>query len=65
MFGAAVRCHALRCKDVSCKSALLHATPCCDIVRFAVLFNALPRRALQCIACPFGIIALLDIQLCE
>eukprot|EP00959_Pyramimonas_sp_CCMP1952_P218171 4563339-Pyramimonas_sp.AAC.1 len=61
MFGAAVRCHALRCKALRRNSLLRHATPCCDILRFAVLFYAIPRRVLQCIAYHFGIIALLDI----
>eukprot|EP00959_Pyramimonas_sp_CCMP1952_P355685 7449434-Pyramimonas_sp.AAC.1 len=39
--------------------------PCCDMLRFAVLFYAMPCRVLQCIAYPFGIIALLNIRLCE
>ena len=36
-----------------------------DILRSAVLFYAMLCRALPCIAYPLGIIALLDIRLCE
>ena len=38
---------------------------CYDILRSAVLVYAMLCRALPCIAYPLGIIAVLDIRLCE
>eukprot|EP00959_Pyramimonas_sp_CCMP1952_P006103 127835-Pyramimonas_sp.AAC.1 len=58
-------CFALQSFVIKFFTTPRYATPCCNILRFAVLFYAMPCRALQWIAYPFGIIALLNIRLCE
>ena len=60
----AMPCFALQCFVMQC-STLRNATPCYDMLRSAVLFYAMLCRALPCIAYPLGVIALLDIRLCE
>eukprot|EP00959_Pyramimonas_sp_CCMP1952_P130725 2733679-Pyramimonas_sp.AAC.1 len=47
------------------RSALRNGTPCYDMLHCAVLFYAMLCRALLCTAYPLGVIALLDIPLCE
>eukprot|EP00959_Pyramimonas_sp_CCMP1952_P039577 827876-Pyramimonas_sp.AAC.1 len=49
-------------QNVAMQLIIRHATPCCDILRFAALFYAMPRQVLQCIAHPLEIVALLEID---
>ena len=61
----AMLCYASRCNTLWCNSPLRNTTPCYDILRSTVLFYARLCRPLQCSAYLLGIIALLDIRLCE
>eukprot|EP00959_Pyramimonas_sp_CCMP1952_P260430 5445547-Pyramimonas_sp.AAC.1 len=59
----AVRCLALRCYALWCNASPRNATSCYDML--VLLCRALLRHAFPSIAYPLGIIALLDIRLCE